>query len=241
MLQRSKASAHQDIDSRYERVDAHPAWIDQAVASGEGGETIDASPRGVRGRPKHLSLEVNNLKSKAVDAAAKILASQGMEELNLRAIADLAGIGIASMYHYFENKDELLLHLAVRGFEELRRDMVRLQGDPEFSSPMRAGGRAFVDFAVAQPALFSLMFNSRLLARHEVLRAAEQRSFQAYEAAVLIDEGIPPEHQANAALALWALGRGIAGIISSQPTDQCASALTQRLFAGAAYLINHGH
>mgnify|MGYP000911936840 CR=1 FL=1 len=41
--------------------------------------------RGAKGRAKHLSLEVNNLKSRAVAAAEKILASQGVEDLNRSA------------------------------------------------------------------------------------------------------------------------------------------------------------
>lgn len=246
MLQ-GKATAHQEVGSRFEHSEEPPEWITRAVGvaheltavTAEAEQQRAALILGAQGRAKHLSLEGNNLKSRAVAAAEKILASQGVEDLNLRAIADLAGIGIASMYHYFGSKDDLLLHLAVRGFDHLHSEMLRLQSDPQFSSPMRAGGRAFVDFACAQPALFSLMFNSRLLARHEVLRAAEARALQAYEAAVRIDDRIPREHQSNAALAIWALGRGIAGVISSQPADQCAVELTQRLFAGAAFLLDH--
>ncbi len=245
MLQ-GKATAHQEAGSRFEPHEGAPDWIARsggahdfnAVAT-PADDQPSALMRGAKGRAKHLSLEVNNLKSRAVAAAEKILASQGVEDLNLRAIADLAGIGIASMYHYFGSTDDLLLHLAVRGFDHLHREMIRLQSDPDFGSSMRAGGRAFVDFACAQPALFSLMFNSRLLARHEVLRAAEARALHAYEAAVQADDRIPREHQSNATLAIWALGRGIAGIISSQPADQCAAALTQRLFAGAAFLLDH--
>jgi len=182
--------------------------------------------------------EIHTLKTRAIDAASHILASQGVEDLSLRAIAEHAGIGIASMYHYFENKDELLLHLALRGFDELRREIVLRQSDPEAASPMRGSGRAFVDFALSQPALFSLMFNERFMARHEVLRDAEQHCLRVYEAAVRADNRIPPEHQANAAFALWALGRGLAGMVCSQPVAYIAAELNKRLSAGATYLID---
>lgn len=182
--------------------------------------------------------EIPTLKTRVIDSATCLLARHGVEDLSLRAIAEHAGIGIASMYHYFQSKEDLLLHLALRGYEQLRRDILRQQSDPEEGSPMRGGARAFVDFAHVRPQLFSLMFNERLMARHEALRDAEQECLRAYEAAVCADNRIPREHQVNVAFALWALGRGLVGMISSQPVANIAAELSQRLSAGASYLID---
>lgn len=188
---------------------------------------------------KYPAHEIGSLKSKALKAAMSILATHGVEELNLRAIAETAGIGIASMYHYFQNKDDLLLNLAIRGFEDLRADIFKYQGDPEYVSPMRGGARAFFAFAQGQPALFSLMFDERLMARHEALREAEHNTFLAYEAAVRADDHIPTQYQDVAAFALWALGRGMVAIMSSYPGGQPPNDVFIKLFAGASYLINH--
>lgn len=179
------------------------------------------------------------VRAKALAAAAAILAAQGAEDLSLRLIAEQAGIGLASIYHYFENKEDLLLSLALAGVEELRRDILEYQKSPEFASPMRGGARAFFGFAQSQPRLFSLMFSERLLARHESLRDAEYRMFLAYKAAVEADGRIPAHHQENAAYALWALGRGMAAIIASYPSGQIPPELLEKLFAGGAYLIDH--
>ena len=190
-------------------------------------------------RFKHPSHEIESLKSKALKAALTILATHGVQELNLRAIAETAGIGIASMYHYFDGKDDLLLNLAIRGFEDLRADILRCQRDPEYVSPMRGGARAFFTFAQGQPALFSLMFDEGLMARHAALREAEHNTFLAYEASVLADDQIPKQYQEVAAFALWALGRGMAAILSSYPGAQPPEDVFLKLFAGASYLINH--
>lgn len=191
-------------------------------------------------RPKQASHEVAGVRAKALAAAAAILAAQGVEDLNLRAIAEQAGIGLASIYHYFENKEALLLSLALMGIEDLRRDIVDYQTQPEFAgAPMRGGARAFFGFVEAQPRLFSLMFNEGLLARHETLRQAEHGVLLAYKAAVEADNRIPPQHQENAAYALWALGRGMAAIIGSYPSGQIPPDLVQKLYAGGAYLIDH--
>jgi AcrR family transcriptional regulator len=191
------------------------------------------------GHPKPASLEVGGVKAKVLSAAAQILASQGADDLSLRAIAESAGIGLASIYHYFASKEALLLQLAIEGFEDLRRDILQLQADPAFGSPMRGGHRAFFNFAETRPALFSLMFSTRLMARHASLRDADHRTFLAYRDAVRADARIPARYQDEAALAIWALGRGIAAMLSSQPNGELPPELAAQLFAGAGYLIDH--
>jgi AcrR family transcriptional regulator len=196
---------------------------------------LSEPPRGYR----YAAHDTGGLKGRALSAARKVLAEAGVEKLSLRAIAEEAEIGIASMYHYFANKEQLLLNLAAGGFEDLRRDILRRQTDPQFDSPMRGGARAVLGFAEAHPALYSLMFNDRLLARHEALRAAERRAYAAYEAAVCADRRVPSPHQECVAAALWALGRGLAVTISSYPDGKLPPDLAERLTAGVGYLIDH--
>ncbi len=184
------------------------------------------------------STEIGGLKAKALHSAARLLAERGAEDLSLRAIAEDAGIGLASIYHYFASKEDLLLSLAIAGFDELRRDILKQQSDPQVPTPMQGGARAYFAFAQSKPALFSLMFSERLLARHEALRAAEHQAFLAYETAVKADKRFPPEQKQNVALTLWALGRGIAAIVSSSPGDAPWEKEFERLLAGAAFLLN---
>lgn len=187
-----------------------------------------------------FKVQVSSLRSKALGAAAELLVEAGADNLSLKAIADRAGIGIASIYHYFECKDDLLLNLAVQGFEDLRSEILRQWREEDPEAPLRAGSQAFLAFAAGHPAFLSLMFNERLLARFDVLREAEHEAFLAYESAVVADVRFPPEQRPNVALALWAMGRGIAGMMSSQPGRAMPAALLADLLDGAGYLIN-GH
>lgn len=104
---------------------------------------------------------------------------------------------------------------------------------------MQASARAFFDFAETRPALFSLMFSERSMARHANLREAEHKTFLLFQAAVEADGRIPSPHQEDVSLALWALGRGMVAIISSYPDGKIPSEIMEKLFAGAAYLVNH--
>lgn len=158
--------------------------------------------------------------------------------MSLKAIAGHAGIGIASIYHYFPSKDDLLLNLAVLGFDDLRRSFIRYQTLPEFDAPMQATTQAFLTFVAEQPQSMLLMYNERLMARYEVLHQAEQAAFEAFRASVEVDDRFPVPHRTNAALALWALGRGIAAMTSSQPDRRLPAETLDSLLAGASYLIN---
>ncbi|NBB15185.1 TetR family transcriptional regulator [Caulobacter sp. SLTY] len=189
-------------------------------------------------KPRPASPDAAGIRGRALDAAAAILAEQGAEALNLRAIAETAGIGLASIYHYFENKEALLVSLALMGLEDLRRDILDYQARPEFASPMRGGARAFFHFVETRPELFSLMLGERLLSRHSELREAEYRMFEAYKAAVLADDRIPAHRRENAAHALWALGRGMAAIMASYPAGQRPPEIMAQLAAGAGWLID---
>lgn len=180
---------------------------------------------------------VDSLQSKAISAGLRVLEAQGAECANIRAIADEAGVGVASIYHYFRTKDELLLKLALIGLQELLEDIERHRADPQGLSPTRACARAFFQFVQQRPALFALMFNSGLLARYEELREAEQRIFLAYQDAMCADDRVPEAHRDAAVHAIWALGRGMASMVSSYggelPPD-----MSEDLWAGARFLID---
>ena len=59
------------------------------------------------------------VRGKALSAATELLNKVGMESLSIRTIAARAGIGTSSMYHHFPNKEELLLQIALGGFQNL--------------------------------------------------------------------------------------------------------------------------
>ena len=187
---------------------------------------------------KRSAPEAPGVRGKALAAASRILAAEGVQGLSLRAIAESAGIGLASIYHYFASKEDLLVSLATMGFADLRQAILEGQTAPGQTSPMRGGAQAFFAFAQARPALFSLMFSERLLAGHASLREAEHGVLLAYKAAVEADDRIPIRHQENAAYALWALGRGMASIIASYGEEAMPPELLQKLFAGGGYLID---
>ena len=116
-------------------------------------------------------------------------------------------------YRHFKDKDELLAAVAEQGFRELTAFMDRAaaaRGDA------RAGGIAYVSFAVENPALYRLMFGAGLGAagRFPGLKAAGAEAFQR----CLLASGTPRRSpQGNGetpaiAIALWSMVHGLASL-----------------------------
>jgi AcrR family transcriptional regulator len=107
-----------------------------------------------------------NLEERLLEAASKIIESNGLSALSLRALGDFVGVSRSAPYHYFVDKDALLHRLGERGFDMLSR--ATEAAGAEFGDPVaqaRAGLRGYLDFAQAHPQLFRLMF-AGILSRH---------------------------------------------------------------------------
>ena len=69
----------------------------------------------VESRPYHHG----DLSRALIDAARKILETEGPSALSLRAVAREAGVSPAAPYHHFKDKGELLEAVAHEGWVEL--------------------------------------------------------------------------------------------------------------------------
>lgn len=108
-------------------------------------------------------------RDRIVDAAAHELAASGVpERLSLRGIARAAGISAMAIYHHFESLDDIVVEVKVRFYGELHRALV---GDREESRvPLRRLGVRYIEFALANPGKYTVLFSTpvqfdRLLGR----------------------------------------------------------------------------
>ncbi len=97
-----------------------------------------------------------------LEAATGLFLEHGYERFSLRQVAEAIGYSPTSIYLYFEDKDDLLFHAALEGFRVFGE---RLQAAYESSSdPARrlsALGSAYVEFGLAHPIHYRLMFMQR--------------------------------------------------------------------------------
>src|SRR3954465_6668952 len=111
-----------------------------------------------------------DLRQAALRTAGEILEHDGLEALSLREVARRAAVSHSAPYRHFPDRDRLLLALVEEGFEMLLEALApRARGGGlggavgGVGAAAAAGvGEAYVDFALAHPQRFRLMFGGRV-------------------------------------------------------------------------------
>jgi AcrR family transcriptional regulator len=102
------------------------------------------------------------LDERLVQVTLTLLAEEGLEALSLRRIARRAGVSHGAPQRHFRGLADLLSVVAARGFALLSEAIEKSGAQlPPGAGPMarlEAAGRAYVETAIAYPALFALMF-----------------------------------------------------------------------------------
>ena len=102
------------------------------------------------------------LDRRLVNEALALLREEGLESLSLRRIARRAGVSHGAPQRHFDGLAGLLSQVAAHGFTMLSRAIEEGAGQlAPGSDPLArlaAAARAYVEIAVANPALFALMF-----------------------------------------------------------------------------------
>jgi AcrR family transcriptional regulator len=101
------------------------------------------------------------LREALLEAAEKILRTEGLPALSLRAIAREAGVSHGSPAHHFQDLSGLLSDLAAIGYLRLGEYLQNALDQP--GATRDDTDRAYVRFALDNPALFSLMFREERL------------------------------------------------------------------------------
>jgi AcrR family transcriptional regulator len=109
-------------------------------------------------RPYHHG----DLRRVVIETAGHMLREDKGWQFTLREVARRAGVSHAAPYKHFADKRALLIELAIQGFEQLRREMTAAATPRPRSNrkELLATGNAYVQFGVANPALYRLMFSS---------------------------------------------------------------------------------
>jgi AcrR family transcriptional regulator len=106
----------------------------------------------------------DHLAERLVQVTLDLLAEDGIEAITLRHIARRAGVSHGAPARHFRSHADLLAEVAARGFALLSAEMQRAEAELPASAGARerlsAAGRGYVDAAVANPALFTLMFRT---------------------------------------------------------------------------------
>ncbi|HQV04853.1 MULTISPECIES: TetR/AcrR family transcriptional regulator [unclassified Novosphingobium] len=161
-----------------------------------------------------------DLRAALVEAGLKALETTDFADLSLRHLAREVGVSATAVYRHFPDKQALMQALANAGIEQLGRFQQQAAADSDGSADaFAATGRAYVRWALANPALFRLTFSQ--------CDRAGQTLFGDNLAAQLLRQkaagatGGDPEAEQRLMIQAWAVVHGLAMLMLDQqlPND----------------------
>lgn len=162
-----------------------------------------------------------NLREELVTQGLAILEGEGLAALTMREIARRLGVTQTAPLHHFEGKTGLLAAIAALGFRMLfEQRMAALKDKRDPGERLMAVMLAYVEFALAHPALFHLMHGPEIPDKSlfPELNEAAIRSYGLLETAVadylLAHEG-SMDRRREATLAAWTACYGLAHIMTN--------------------------
>src|SRR6266446_3347136 len=110
------------------------------------------------GSAERRNRERLELREKILATAREMFASEGIEAVTMRKIAERIEYSATAIYQYFPDKDALLREICERDFAALAQQSMRVAREPDPVQRLRKLGRAYVEFALAHPSSYRLMF-----------------------------------------------------------------------------------
>lgn len=112
--------------------------------------------------PRTLSpVEIESFRSDLCRVATQQFAEAGYDGVTLRGLAGELGVSPMTPYRYFENKEAIFESVRAAAFDRFGDFTARTREATEALPPLeqlRAMGRSYVEFAVAEPHAYRIMF-----------------------------------------------------------------------------------
>lgn len=174
--------------------------------------STDGNTINIEKKPYHHG----DLRATLIAEGLRLLTERDAESFSLREVARNAGVSATSVYRHFPDKDALMTALAQEGLAQLgaaQHAAAEVAGGGLES--FAATGRTYVRFALANPALFRLIFASPALdgAHHDDSDEADPMTFLRRNAAAAGNASPDDPATAIRVTRAWSLVHGLAMLI----------------------------
>ncbi len=99
-----------------------------------------------------------NLQEALLEAAIDIIDKEGTSALTIRRLAEKVGVSHAAPAYHFKDKNALLVAVATEGFRRLGHYFEKCVSQKDPVERVREMGHAYIDFALAHPSHYRVMF-----------------------------------------------------------------------------------
>jgi AcrR family transcriptional regulator len=180
-----------------------------------------------------------DLRNALISAGVTLLRDQSPDQLSLRGLAKQAGVSHNAPYQHFTDREDLLAAIAEQGFELLNKTVLATHATAGGDALVQLRSvRAYVDFAIAHPHHFQVMFTVFKTREHPELTRATERSLRILHSIVQDAQtagAIISGDTFTFACVLWAQMHGIASIAIARklplPGNYALETLLEHSFA----------
>ncbi len=159
-----------------------------------------------------------DLRAALVEATRKLVEEKGPDQFSVADACRAAGVSTAAPYRHFPDKHAMLVAVATDGMSRLA-DRAAAEAEnhkPGSVDAIAAIGEVYVRFAMAEPAVFRLMFG--LTNDHSEfpdLMEAGRRCFGVLLGQMSVRLGVPPDHPTTRtrSFALWTFVHGLSFLL----------------------------
>lgn len=152
----------------------------------------------------------------------------------MREVARRAGVSHQAPYHHFTDREAILAEIVAEGFGRLRdTSLAALEGESDAGARFTAIGKAYLNFALENPAHFKLMFRSELVRedKYDKTKACAQGAFD-----VLVRVAGEVARRSGHAdhlvvLAGWSMVHGLATLMLEGKIDKALPGQSERIRA----------
>ena len=113
---------------------------------------------GRMGISERKAREKEELRGKIITAALDMYIAEGYDHVSIRKIADVVEYSPATIYLYFQSKDELMFFVQQEAFSRFFEFLAPALSIKDPVEQLRGLGRKYMEFGMANPQLYDLMF-----------------------------------------------------------------------------------
>jgi AcrR family transcriptional regulator len=185
------------------------------------------SPTATGRRPRLPRGEGRQLRDEILATTERMLLETGSAQaVSIRAVAEAVGVTPPSIYRHFADKTTLIFEVCVRHFTALEDYIMRAAGDVDDPvDRLVALGRAYIEFGVANPEPYRIMFMTRPDLAPEEFQgraladsAAFDHLMECVQACIDADRFRPELTDAyRLSLGFWARVHGLTSLLVSKP------------------------
>lgn len=162
--------------------------------------------KNVQGR---TSYHHGDLRRALLDAAREEVATNGAQALTLSSLARRAGVAQSAPYRHFADRDDLLVALAMEGFQEFSAALRSAAEAGQDDGSLSRMAAAYLKFGERNVELYRLMFASRLVPDSPADSTLSRIAKESYELLLSVVSGAGGAGSHQSPMAVWAQLHGL--------------------------------